>query len=181
MEITSEKIWTDHYKKLKAFTLSRVKDSDACNDILQDVFIKLHLNLHTLKHKDRIEPWVYQITRNEINSYFRKQKITIDTEELELPEETFEVKNNSRFTKCFISFIKKLPDKYKEAIELVELKNFSQLQLSEKLNISYSGAKSRVQRGRELLKKHFSDCCDVTADKYGNIVSARSSCSACQI
>ena len=179
--MNTEKIWFDYNKDLKKFILSKVKDKDVSNDILQDVFIKVHLKITELENEDKLKQWIYQITRNTINDYFRKNKLTLDADKIDLPEETTEPKPNRQFAKCLTSFIKNLPKKYKEAITLVELNNISQLQLAEKLQISYSGAKSRVQRGRELLKAHFSDCCDVTTDRYGNVVSHKSNCSTCQI
>lgn len=181
MQSKTEKVWKDHNKQIKGFILSKVKNEDEANDILQDVFMKIHLNLDKLENKERIEPWVYQIARNRINDHFRKNKFTIDTHELDLADETIEPKNNWRFAKCMASFIKHLPQKYNEALTFVEMNNLSQWQLADKLNISYSGAKSRVQRGRELLKQYFSKCCDVSTDKYGNIVSAKSNCTTCEV
>jgi len=39
------------------------------------------------------------------------------------------------------------------------------------LNLSHSGAKSRVQRGRDKLKKIILDCCNLESDAYGNLSS----------
>ncbi|WP_214626422.1 sigma factor-like helix-turn-helix DNA-binding protein [Paenibacillus agaridevorans] len=69
-----------------------------------------------------------------------------------------------------MNILTRMPDKYREALELSELQGMSQKQLSEHLNISYSGAKSRVQRGRELVKEMMTSCCTIEADHYGNIV-----------
>jgi RNA polymerase sigma-70 factor (ECF subfamily) len=63
-----------------------------------------------------------------------------------------------------------LPEKYREALELTELKNMSQLQLAEALHISYSGAKSRVQRARQLLKEKMDKLYVIKMDAYGNVV-----------
>ena len=71
---------------------------------------------------------------------------------------------------CLMAFIKKLPDIYSEAIILTELQGVSQKELAERLNISYTGAKSRVQRARKLLKQAILDCCPYQFDKYGNII-----------
>lgn len=43
-------------------------------------------------------------------------------------------------------------------------------EVTEELNISVSGAKSRVQRGRKMIKETILKCCEVNTDKYGNIV-----------
>lgn len=76
-------------------------------------------------------------------------------------------------TVCIRSTIKRLPEKYREALELTEFQGLSQKELSEKLGISYSGAKSRVQRGRRKLKQLLEGCCHIEADRYGNIVDFR--------
>ena len=44
---------------------------------------------------------------------------------------------------------------------LTEYKNITQKELSEQLGISVSGAKSRVQRGRKMLKDMILDCCSL--------------------
>ncbi|MEP6736578.1 MAG: sigma factor-like helix-turn-helix DNA-binding protein, partial [Chryseolinea sp.] len=63
-----------------------------------------------------------------------------------------------------------LPDKYREAIELTELNNLSQTDLADKLKISYSGAKSRVQRARRMLKEKMEEQYQIKMDAYGNAI-----------
>ena len=63
-----------------------------------------------------------------------------------------------------------LPEKYRQAVYLTDIVGLSQKELAKSLGISYSGAKSRVQRGREKLKEIILQCCEVQADGYGNIL-----------
>ena len=133
--------------------LSKVKDKEACNDILQDVFLKLHSKIDTLKSEEKIKPWLYQITRNTITDHFRRQNFLLDADDIDLPMEMEASKANEQFAGCVKPHLNKLPLIYKEALTKTEFQNYSQLQLAEELNISYSGAKSRVQRAKELLKK----------------------------
>lgn len=161
-------IWNDLNKALINFINQKVKNLEVSRDISQDVFVKVFSKINTLKDKDKIIPWIYQITRNEINTYFRKQEygheIKIE-DKLEILEEnlTFE------FSKCIQPMINSLPLKFQKAIKMTEIEGLSQKELAKSLNISYSGAKSRVQRGRELLKSLLLQCCSVSTDKYGNI------------
>lgn len=182
MNLSSEKLWHDHNKELKRFILSKVKDKDVCNDLLQDVFIKIHTSMNTLKDESRVKQWAYQITRNTINDHFRKHKFASGSSNIDLPEIINEG-NNTQFEKCLGSFVKDLPLKYKDAITKVELQNKSQLDLAKELMISYSAAKSRVQRARELLKEKFMQCCNVSTDKYGNVISylEKNKCGICSI
>jgi len=66
--------------------------------------------------------------------------------------------------------IEQLPDKYREAMMLTELEGMTQKDLSNQLGISFSGAKSRVQRGRGELKELLTACCHIEADHYGNTI-----------
>ncbi len=61
-------------KRLKKFIFSKVKDQTITDDILQEVFIKIHLQKETLQKKDRLKSWLFTITNNTINDYFRKHK-----------------------------------------------------------------------------------------------------------
>ena len=59
---------------------------------------------------------------------------------------------------------------YKESLILSDLEGLSQKELAAKLNISYTGAKSRVQRARQMLKASILKCCNYKFDKFGNII-----------
>ncbi len=53
---------------------------------------------------------------------------------------------------------------------LYEIEGLSQKEISKKENISLSGAKSRIQRGRVKPKDALTDCCRFEIDKEGNIL-----------
>ena len=175
MNKTLQQIWSDFNKELYRFILSRVKDSDHAKDILQDVFLKIHYSIHGLKDQSKLASWIYQITRNAIIDYFRKKKMEIDIGEIDIIEQITEQNNeNDEFQKCIKPFVSQLEYKYKEAIMLTEFNGLSQKQLAEKLGISYSCAKSRVQRGKNKLKTLFTECCHIKTDHYGNIIQYKS-------
>jgi RNA polymerase sigma-70 factor (ECF subfamily) len=173
-----EKVWKEHSEVLRSFVLTKIKDHDLCSDILQDVYIKLHQNFDKIKDQAKVRPWLFTIARNMIHDHFRNKKHTVISDIITSTEEN---SVNKKFEKCLVPHINKLPLIYKEAFTKVELGNYSQLELADELKISYSGAKSRVQRAKQLLKKYFNDCCNITSDKYGNIVSysVPHSCKAC--
>lgn len=105
--------------------------------------------------------------RNELNDIYDENENT-EINYKDIPDK------NSELAECIIPFINKLPDKYKEALTLTEFKNYSQIELAEHLGISYSGAKSRVQRAKLKLKEIFEECCNISYDKYGNIIDYKS-------
>lgn len=164
-------LWDDLNLELYNFILSRVKNEDDSKDILQEVFIKIQTKISTLKDTSKLTSWVYQISRNTILDYFRnKQASKEDYLTIELPEEENEDQTYTKLSNCINGKICKLSEKYKEAILLTSFKNYTQLQLAKVENISYSTAKSRVQRAKEQLKEDILDCPNVVSDLKGKII-----------
>ncbi len=72
-----------------------------------------------------------------------------------------------------------LPEKYGQALRLTEFDGLTQTALAERLGLSLSGAKSRVQRAREKLRDVLLDCCHVELDLLGNVLQYEPRCAAC--
>ena len=65
---------------------------------------------------------------------------------------------------------KRLPPKYSEAILLTEFEGLKQKELAEKIGLSLSAAKNRVQRARQMIKDDLMRCCHFEFDSYGTII-----------
>ncbi len=176
---TAETIYEDFHAKLRSFALQRVSDPDVADDILQDVYLKIHSHVHDLRDTDRLESWIFQITRNAITDYYRRAR---PQEELPdtLPAPADEGPDAaSELAASIGDMLRCLPRKYRQALELTDLQGLSQAQLAARLHISGSGAKSRVQRAREKLKKAFLDCCHFEFDRYGRVIDYHANCPEC--
>lgn len=170
MEIT-ESIWLEYKAKLTIFIRKHV-NGDLAEDLLQEVFIKVHLHIGSLKDQTKLESWLYQITRNVITDFYRKHKENAplpDWLEQETPEPTEVIRQE--LAHCLTPMIQQLPDKYRQAVYLSEIENKGQKDIAESEGISISGAKSRVQRGRALLKEHFDACCDFELNSNNQVIS----------
>lgn len=166
----SEKLWQEYHAKLRAFVRRRVSDDATSDDILQDVFLKMHSGLASLKDETNLKSWLYQIARNAITDYFRSQKPTVDIPEwLSQPETDPSERVTQELSECLRPMIQLLPKNYQEAVTLSELKGLRQKEVAQVQGISASGAKSRVQRGRALLKEMLAECCRLEFDHRGRI------------
>lgn len=173
-------IWNELQGQLKQFILARIEDKTAADDILQDVFIKLQTQLHQLKNDSKTTAWIYQITRNVLVDYYRKQKKERQLQEAFATSAVSDSQDiTQEFALCVLPMIESLPAPYREAVYLSEIEGLSQKELAKRLEISYSGAKSRVQRGREKLKAILLACCDIQTDQYGNIIDYSAKCFNC--
>ncbi|WP_299887050.1 RNA polymerase sigma factor SigZ [uncultured Lacinutrix sp.] len=162
-------VWNEMNDRLTNFVNGKVKDSELTKDIVQDVFLKVFSKSDTLKHKEKLVSWIYQITRNEIINHFRNVNFYNPSVAIQ-EDEINDRKLTSELAKCVRPVIDSLPQKYKEALILSDIENIPQKEIAERLNISYSGLKSRVQRAREMLKSTCEQCCDISTDVYGDIL-----------
>jgi RNA polymerase sigma-70 factor, ECF subfamily len=168
MKTSEAIIWTKTQHQLKSFVYRRVRDKALAEDIVQDVFLKFHAKLDQLKDTEKISGWIFQITRNTITDYFRSKSKNISSQDLDWESDHQGL--NDCVSVCLQEMLLTLPEKYREALELTELNNLSQTELALKLNISYSGAKSRVQRARQMLKEKMDESYRIKMDAYGNVI-----------
>ena len=180
----TEQIWKEYYQQLRNYIVRKIKDPAEADDILQDVFLKIHSHIHTLKDDTKLQSWVFQITRNTIIDYYRSRK-----QEDSIPEWVFPDKDDQNddvlrgLSECLLPMIDQLSDSYKEAVLLSEIQGYTQKEVSEHLGLSLSGAKSRIQRGRSMLKELFTNCCQFNIGADGTIIEynkKHDSCSECK-
>jgi RNA polymerase sigma-70 factor, ECF subfamily len=176
-----ESLWKSMNSGLKSFIISKVKDEEAAKDILQEVFIKVHDNIDSLKNNEKLQSWIYQITRNQIIDHFRENTKKLNANEINLSLLTPAVPGRfmEEAIRDMVKMIDELPPEYCEALCLTGLEGMSQKEFAEKLGISYSGAKSRVQRARVMLKDIMMKCCHYEFDKYGTVFEIHPACCCC--
>lgn len=157
------------YRQLRNFVLKRVANQQDAEDIVQDVFIKAQLKGNQLREEEKFTVWMYALTRNRILDYYRAKKKTIEHEGLDQSDEYNEF--NDCVATCLTKLMSTLPSPYREALELTEKENVPQKDLAVQLGISYSGAKSRVQRARQMLKEKMDVLYKIKTDGYGNVLA----------
>jgi DNA-directed RNA polymerase specialized sigma24 family protein len=83
---------------------------------------------------------------------------------------------------CLAPLTARLPELYREALDVTEFQGITQAEAAGRLGLSVSGMKARVQRGRAQLKDLLLDCCDVELDRRRGVTAYRSkrgSCATC--
>lgn len=167
-----EEIWVKFENKLRAFILSKVHDEFVAADLLQEVYIRIHENIDKVKDHTKLQAWIFQICRNLIIDHFRSHNKEQKTKILAFESEFEETDDDfmSETLEDMIKAMSNLPQEYCEALCLTELEGMSQKDYADMIGISYSGAKSRVQRARKMLKDLLMNCCHYEFDKYGTVI-----------
>jgi RNA polymerase sigma-70 factor (ECF subfamily) len=212
-----KEIWEKFESRLRAFTMSKVNDKSVTDDIMQELFIRIHANIDRVKDETKIQSWIYQICRNLIIDHYRTLAMPLkgalqastdpedeypgqeekihgtdrqgsfpfipdreDEDRIQAPEGAItpdpfgETGSEDIMAEAIADMVKmmgNLPPEYCEALCLTELGNLNQKEYAEKIGISYSGVKSRVQRARKMLKDMLMNCCHYEFDKYGTVIN----------
>jgi len=175
-----EPIWEQFHARLLKFIRSRVEDEAAAEDILQDVFLRIHTNIDTLSDDGRLESWVFQIARNAIIDHYRRRRELAEIPETIPAEDEFiEPDAADVLASSMRTMVEELPEPYRQALLLTEYQGLTQAELAERLGIALSGAKSRVQRARQRIKDDLLACCHFEFDRYGRVVDYWEHCCCC--
>ena len=168
---TTDAIWMHLSSDLRRFIRRRVSDDHVADDLLQETFMRVHRNIGTLQEAERLAAWVYQIARNVVYDHHRRASNSVVA--LAIAENVTddpEPQNGCRSSTWLDEMIQTLPDGYRQAVQLAEIEEQAQQAVADRLGLSLSGAKSRIQRGRAMLKDILERCCSFELDGRGRVM-----------
>lgn len=180
----TQQIWLEFSDRLRAFIRRRVDSAADAEDILQDVFLRIHRHAGSLEHQERLVSWLFQVTRNAITDYYRapvrRRELLAgappDLEQAVVPAGAWSEDGDEAFDQagrelahCLRPMLSRLPAHYREAVTLIDLDGLSQQDAALQAGLSLSGMKSRVQRGRRALEHVMHECCSIETDTTGRI------------
>jgi len=163
-------VWDRLGADLRRFIRRRVGDDHTADDLLQETFLRIHRGLAALGDGDRVAAWVYRIARNVVHDHHRRGA----TDQAPLGADPAATEDSpadprSRAGEWMDEMIRQLPEGYAEAVRMSEIDGLTQQGVADRLGLSLSGAKSRIQRGRAMLKEVLEGCCHFHVDGRGNL------------
>lgn len=190
-ERTAELDWEAIATKLRPYIRSRVRTPADADDVLQEALIRVHRGLDGLEDEGRLGGWLHRIAANAVADHGRRLQRR-GGPLAEAPESTddwgaasaSESQDDDALTQEIMTqsvahFVVELPSPYREAITLVELEGLSHRRAAERVGISVSGMKSRVQRGRRMLRALLEQCCEIALDRRNRVTECRSRMDDC--
>nr|MDT0665343.1 sigma-70 family RNA polymerase sigma factor [Micromonospora sp. DSM 115978] len=172
---------------IRAFVARRVADRSDAEDVTQETLLRLYRNVHTLRDAGALEGWMYQIARNAITDHYRRSATrpvplepAVVADALPAAEATGAAVDGADtadtperatavLASCLEPLLSRVPPTYRQALELTDLGGLTQDVAARQLGLSTSGMKSRVQRGRRLLRAEVRRCCEIAVDSRGAI------------
>ena len=168
-------VWRELEVRLRPYVARRLSSPADVEDVLQNVAVRIHRGLAELRDGERFGAWVYRIAERAIFDQRRERArhpfAAPDSTDAHVDEGTADEREElaAEMAGCLALFVARLPSPYREAITLTELQGLTQKDAAEMAGVSLSGMKSRVQRGRERLRRMFEECCEVTLDRRGRV------------
>ncbi|MFZ3218267.1 MAG: sigma-70 family RNA polymerase sigma factor [Candidatus Acidiferrales bacterium] len=144
-----------------------LSDSADAADVTQDVFLRAFRGIRGFRRGSSLKTWLYRISVRQALNHRRwcwrhhRQQISIDAEE-EGKNPALDLKDSeaSPFEQCETREMQatvrralaQIPDSFRGAVILRDLEGLSYEEVAEVLEVSVGTVKSRILRGRRLLK-----------------------------
>jgi RNA polymerase sigma-70 factor (ECF subfamily) len=170
---SSRHAWTELDAKLRAYVSRRVRSPTDIDDLVQSVFLRMQRGLSDLRDEERFGPYVYRVARSVVADYYEqsaRHPLSRGESNLEAVAEASE-EEAPLLASYVATFVAMLPSPFREALTLTELEGLTQKAAADMVGVSLSGMKSRVQRGRALLRELIDASCHVACDVRGRVVS----------
>ena len=149
----TEAQFTDLVKKyidtVFRLAFSYLKHREDAEDVVQNVFLKLHREQKPFEGEDHIRHWLIRVTVNECKSLLRMPWRQMGSFEEYAATLSFTDPEHSALFYAVMA----LPRKYRLPIYLHYYEGYSTAELAEILKIPRGTVCVHLQRGRELLKK----------------------------
>lgn len=145
-----------------------IGNKEDASDIAQEALIKVFKSLKNFRGDSSFSTWFYRIVTNKCIDEIRKMKkvkvYSLDKEfetddgsyniEISdnkyLPDRLYEIKEKKELIQAAL---KRVPEKYRTVLILRDMQGFAYEEISEITNNPLGTIKSRISRGRSLLKE----------------------------
>lgn len=154
--------WRGITAKVKARVRRRVATSEV-DDVTQEALLRIVRGLGALKDSHALVGWLAAVVNGAIADHHRAQRPPAPVD-AGLDDEPSVLSVAAPFVEPFLELV---PEPYRQAIRLVDLAQARQTDVARRLGVPVPTLKSRVQRGRALLRAELERCCRFELDQTG--------------
>jgi RNA polymerase sigma-70 factor (ECF subfamily) len=157
-DVAFEHLFMRYCEAMRRLFLQRSTSAEDTEDLLQETFIKVYINLDRYSPEYTFGQWVYTIARNTLVDYVRRRAddISIDSKFIApmattpSPEESVII--NQR-TAHFEASLAELSEDYRRIIEMRFLEEYSYEEIAEKLGRPLNTIKTQIRRAKAAVCK----------------------------
>lgn len=151
-----EYLFNRYSEAIKRLLLHRSASVEDTEDILQETFIKVYVNLQRYNTDYTFGQWIYTIARNTHIDFERRRQDDLSIDEkfsapaasTPSPEDNL---INSQQRSQIEDYIHRLPEQYRTLFTMRFLEDYSYEEIAEKLSLPMGTVKTQIHRARERM------------------------------
>lgn len=153
-----DKLYDRYSGKIYAKSISLLRDEDLAEDAVQEIFMKILLNLSKFSGKSKVSTWIYSITYNFCIDIIRRKKkdpsmlmdnFSGDNDMIDDVEDAFLLETNIRRLKTILG---KIPSSDKAILLMKYQDDMSIRDIGSILDKSESAIKMKIKRAKHKFK-----------------------------
>ena len=141
----------DSEQTLYCVAMSMLRNEKDCEDAVQTAILTAYEKLGTLKQEQYFKTWLVRILINVCNKQLRSAAKTTELHDTDISSDSAEASTEIRMA------IESLPVKIRQVVVLCYIEQFSVKEIKQVLKIPEGTVKSRLSKGRELLKDYLTE------------------------
>ena len=157
-----EHLFNRYRESIRRLFVQRLGNGSDADDLLQETFIKVYLNIHTYNSTYTFGQWLYTIARNTLVDFTRRRQSDVSIDErfaappanTPTPEESI---INSQQRMQIERFLESMPEQYRRLFRLRFIEEYSYEEIAEKLQLPMGTVKTRIHRARERMCRMITD------------------------
>lgn len=181
-EAAFEELIRQYEKKVYSLCVRMCGNAEDAEEAAQDAFLALWRGIDRFRQESSLSTWIYRLASNACIDLMRRKKkgagsVSLDDEELFVdavdpapqPHEEAERRETQRLLQ---EGLLSLPAEYRSILLLREIEGLSYSEISAALDLELGTVKSRISRGRTLLRNFLS----VNGNFFENTASKVTEC-----
>lgn len=165
-----EEIVRRYSNKVYNLAYHLTRDASAAEEIMQEVFLTIISKINTLTNDAYFSTWLYRVATNASYGFLRKERKFTEQTSIEesdqepsidyeydwstLPDDILLSEESRTILQTSID---SLPDNMRTVIIMKDVEGFSNEEIAQSLGLSVPAVKSRLHRGRLILRDVLSD------------------------
>jgi RNA polymerase sigma-70 factor (ECF subfamily) len=137
---------------LLRFFASQMGNRTDAEDMLQDVWLRIHRVRHTYRPDEPLLPWVYAIARRvRVDNYRRRQRIASRETQVEVLPDPADNVEGARHSATFEDLVAKLPESQREVLTMLKVNGLSIEEVARATSSTVGAVKQKAHRAYERL------------------------------
>lgn len=150
------KLYKKYCEGMFCVAMRFLKNADDAEDVLQESFIKAFEKLHQFQGEVSFGAWMKRIVINKSIDFLKTKKdktVQLDENYMHITEDEDWTVEEGISLETIKAEIEKLPEKYKYVVMMFLMEGYDHNEISQVLNLTGTTCRTRLLRGKGLLKE----------------------------